>query len=103
MKKFIGPLADVSSILDFVTPEQRILLGSNACTQTVPAVSDSLVTLYVDLLGIVATYSCLSGRRLSDGGTSRSIVCLLQGGSWPTVVPRCSGLFPVTYDIALEM
>jgi hypothetical protein len=86
-----------------MTPEQRFLLENNVCTQTVPTVSDSLVTLYVDLLGIVASYSCLPGHHLIDGGISKSIVCFLQGGSWPSVLPRCTGLFSVADGIALEL
>jgi len=41
--------------------------------------------------GAVITLSCAHGSYFAEGGKSRTLVCI--NGVWPSVVPRCTGLY----------
>ena len=50
----------------------------------------NLDSVWWSVRGAVMTLSCARGTHFVEGGTTRTLVCL--DGTWPSVVPRCTGL-----------
>lgn len=68
-------------------------------------VSNAGVTLYQDIYGVVAVYTCRLGYRFAGGATTRTALCI--DGSWIMVAEDCIRRFIIvsatTYDCDAEI
>jgi len=88
----------VSSQLSDVPQRTPVLEASKPCTilDLSPMLDEGLKvdSLVWDINGAVLTLSCPHGSYFAEGGKTRTLLC--QNGEWPTIIPRCTGLYLIT-------
>ena len=94
----------VSSQLPDIPQRTPVLGALKPCTllNLSPMLDEGLKvdSLTWDINGAVLTLSCPHGSYFAEGGKTRTLIC--QNGQWPTIIPRCTGLYQLIFRCLLH-